>query len=119
MIKALHEVIRAPVVTEKASQLQSDLNKMCLYVHPKATKLLIGQALKECFGVQVSSVRTCIQRGKPVRKRGGLGRRCVVKKAFVSFKNPEDARALGVDLSEIAQSAAQQASAGNKQESQE
>lgn len=113
MIQALHQVIRAPVVTEKSAQLQSNRNQMCLYVHPKANKLLICQALKECFGVQVSHVRTCIQRGKPVRKRVGVGRRSVLKKAFVTFKNSEDIKALGVDLAQVAQNAAQ-AQAGSQ-----
>ncbi|MEM7402622.1 MAG: 50S ribosomal protein L23 [Myxococcota bacterium] len=120
MNQALHDIIRAPVVTEKAAQLQSELNQMCLYVHPKANKLSIAQAIKEGFGVEVLHVRTCIQRGKPVRKRVGVGKRCNAKKAFVTFKNGQDAKALGIDLAQIAQRAAQaQTQQGDKQETQE
>jgi large subunit ribosomal protein L23 len=78
----MYEVIRAPVITEKATMV-SENNAVVFKVAQDATKPEIKQAIEGLFGVKVVAVNTLIHKGKVKRFRGRLGQRSDVKKAVV------------------------------------
>lgn len=81
----IYDVIKGPVITEKAYELNQKLKKLVLWVHPAANKPLIAQAFKKIFNVDVDNVRIVVRKGKQRR----VGRRVVQgtlkKKAIVTL----------------------------------
>lgn len=73
--RALPDLIRRPIVTEKATRLM-ELNQYTFEVTPKATKPEIKAAIEQLFKVKVLAVNTNI----PPRKKRRVGR-------FVGFKS--------------------------------
>ncbi|MSO90195.1 MAG: 50S ribosomal protein L23 [Acetobacteraceae bacterium] len=82
--EAMFEIIRAPVITEKATML-SEKGQVVFRVAGTATKPQIKAAVEGLFGVKVTSVNTLVQKGKTKMFRGRPGQRSDVKKAFVSL----------------------------------
>jgi len=80
--EAIYELIRSPVITEKATRL-SEHGQYVFWVPLHATKPEVKVAVEALFGVQVLAVNTLIQKGKTKRFRGRPGRRSDAKKAFV------------------------------------
>jgi large subunit ribosomal protein L23 len=80
----LYEVIRRPVITEKATLL-SEHNQVTFMVAPSATKREIKVAVETLFKVKVKAVNTLRQAGKEKRVRGRKGRRIETKKAIVTL----------------------------------
>jgi large subunit ribosomal protein L23 len=80
-----YDVIRKPIITEKAT-LASEANAVVFEVAKDAAKPQIKQAVEELFGVKVKSVNTVITKGKTKRFRGVKGRRNDVKKAYVTLE---------------------------------
>jgi large subunit ribosomal protein L23 len=83
------QIIRRVLMTEKgAMQREQGKTGPTYYfeVHPAANKVVIGQAIKAAFGVDVVRVRTMNYGGK--RKRMGRyeGPRASWKKAVVTLK---------------------------------
>lgn len=68
-IPTLADIIRRPLVTEKATLLLEN-NQYTFEVSPKATKLQIKAAIEELFEVKVVSVNT----SNPPRKQRRVGR---------------------------------------------
>ena len=82
--EAMYDVIRAPVITEKATAL-SEKNQFVFRVAIEASKPQIKAAVEGLFGVKVLAVNTLVQKGKSKRFRGRPGVRSDVKKAFVQL----------------------------------
>ena len=82
--EAMYQVIRAPVVTEKSTQV-SEHNQVMFSVAIDATKPQIKQAVEGLFGVTVLGVNTLVQKGKTKMFKGRRGKRSDVKKAFVKL----------------------------------
>ena len=61
------DIIKAPIITEKTSDLAKD-NVVVFSVDPKANKIQIKQAIEKIFNVKVESVNTINTYAK--RKRG-------------------------------------------------
>ncbi len=80
----IYEVIRRPVITEKATML-SEFNQVTFLVAPDATKPEIKAAVETLFKVKVTAVNTLRQKGKLKRFRGRLGQRPDTKKAVVTL----------------------------------
>jgi large subunit ribosomal protein L23 len=80
--EAMYEIIRSPLITEKATAL-SEHGQVVFRVAPDATKPEIKAAIERLFGVTVMAVNTLVQKGKTKRFKGRPGRRSDVKKAFV------------------------------------
>ena len=80
----LYDVIRSPVITEKATAL-SEQNKVVFRVAKTATKPQIKEAVEKLFDVKVESVNTLVRKGKVKRFRGTLGTQSDVKKAIVTL----------------------------------
>jgi len=79
------EIIKAPVVTEKATMLGQETGKYLFKVDPKATKNQIKNAVEKIFNVKVDRVQTI--NSKPKKKRVGryAGMSNKYKKAIVSL----------------------------------
>ena len=84
--KAEHyDVIRKPVITEKAT-MTSENGAVVFEVAMDSNKPQIKEAVEALFGVKVKAVNTTITKGKTKRFRGIRGRRNDVKKAYVTLE---------------------------------
>lgn len=83
--KAEHyDVIRKPIITEKAS-MASENGAVVFEVAIDANKPQIKEAVEALFGVKVKAVNTVVTKGKVKRFRGTIGTRNDVKKAYVTL----------------------------------
>lgn len=82
--EAMFDVIRSPVITEKAT-LASERQVTVFRVSLEASKFEIKQAVETLFGVNVLGVNTLVQKGKAKRHKGRPGRRSDIKKAYVKL----------------------------------
>lgn len=81
-----YEIIRRPIVTEKAVGKKEENRTLCFEVNRDANKVQIKAAVEKVFKVKVADVRTCINEGK-LRRRGRFsGYRPDWKKAYVRLK---------------------------------
>ncbi len=80
-----YDVIRKPVVTEKAT-MASENGAVVFEVAIGSNKPQIKEAVEALFGVKVKAVNTTITKGKSKRFRGRLGKRADVKKAYVTLE---------------------------------
>lgn len=82
--EAMFEVLRSPVITEKATAL-SERGQFVFRVAISATKPEIKASVEALFRVSVLSVNTLVQKGKTKRFKGRPGTRSDVKKAYVQL----------------------------------
>ena len=81
----MYELIRGPVVTEKAT-LISEHNQVTFWVPLNANKFEIKVAIEDLFKVKVKAVNTTIAKGKTKRFKGQPGKRKDIKKAYVTLE---------------------------------
>ncbi|MBW3666891.1 MAG: 50S ribosomal protein L23 [Actinobacteria bacterium] len=95
-MRTAHDIILAPVVSEKSYQLIEDNNTYTFEVDPRASKEQIRNAVEQVFGVGVLRVNTMNRQGK--RKRYGykMGRRKNVKRAVVTLAEGDSIDLFGV-----------------------
>ena len=86
MMSNYRDIIKAPIITEKSSDLAQNKNTITFSVDVKANKTQIKQAIEKIFNVKVESVNTI--NVKPRKKRVGryIGMTNRVKKAIVKLK---------------------------------
>jgi large subunit ribosomal protein L23 len=89
-VEKLYDVIRAPHISEKATELADKKRQMVFEVRPDATKPVIKAAVEKMFNVQVERVTVLNVRGKSKRTGRFAGRRSDWKKAYVSLKEGQD-----------------------------
>jgi large subunit ribosomal protein L23 len=82
----LAQVLLAPIVSEKATQVAEKHNQVLFKVLRDATKPEIKAAVELMFKVEVESVSVVNVKGKTKRFGGRPGRRDHVKKAYVALK---------------------------------
>jgi large subunit ribosomal protein L23 len=80
------EVVRRPVVTEKAVAKKDGERTLCFEVAASANKTQIRAAVQQIFKVKVESVRTSNNVGKERRRGRFSGFRSDWKKAYVKLK---------------------------------
>ncbi|MBZ8117231.1 50S ribosomal protein L23 [Roseovarius sp. LXJ103] len=80
-----YDVIRKPVITEKAT-MASENGAVVFEVAIGSNKPQIKEAVEALFGVKVKAVNTTITKGKNKRFRGRPGTRADVKKAYVTLE---------------------------------
>jgi len=80
----MYDIIRAPVITEKAT-MASEQNQVIFRVALDATKREVKAAVEGLFSVKVDAVNTIRVQGKLKRVRGRPGRRSDYKKAIVTL----------------------------------
>jgi len=95
-MKILSEVLRRPLVTEKATALKTNERKVVLEVSMKANKHEIKQAAQKLFGVTVKDVHTSICRGKTKRIGKTMGKKANWKKALLTLEEGSDLDVFGV-----------------------
>lgn len=84
------DLISAPVVSEKSTDLADKRRTAVFYVLPDARKDEIRRAVEKMFEVKVEKVRVANVRGKLVQRLGRWGRRAARKKAFVRLAEGDD-----------------------------
>lgn len=85
MMNNYRDIIKAPIITEKSSDLAQNKNTFVFSVDVNANKTQIKQAIEKIFNVKVESVNTI--NVKPKKKRVGryVGKTNRVKKAIVKL----------------------------------
>ncbi|NQD70977.1 50S ribosomal protein L23 [Sphingobacterium shayense] len=87
------EIIKKPILTEKASILTEKLNRYAFKVDHRANKIQIKLAVEEMFGVTVVAVNTAVVAGKTKSRhtKAGFvsGRSPKYKKAIITVKDGE------------------------------
>lgn len=85
----LYDVLRDPVITEKAAGEADKYGKYSFRVHSEANKKQIKSAVEKIFNVHVVKVNTSNHRGKWRRVRFQPGLTASWKKAVVTLKTGE------------------------------
>jgi len=83
--KDAHDVIRAPVITEK-STLVSEHNQVVFKVARDASKPEIKAAVEKLFGVKVQAVNTQVRKGKMKVFKNIRARQSDTKRAVVTLQ---------------------------------
>jgi large subunit ribosomal protein L23 len=84
-IERLHQVIVAPMISEKATRVAEKRNQAVFKVLRDADKNEIKGAVEALFKVKVEAVRTLNMKGKSKRFGQVMGRRSDWKKAYVTL----------------------------------
>ena len=95
-MKPLHEIIRKPLITEKANLLKDEAQVVAFEVARSANKIEIKQAVEKAFDVKVKSVNTILLRGKMKRVGASFGQRNNWKKAYVTLQQGHNIDFYGV-----------------------
>ncbi len=87
------EVLKKPLITEKASALSEKAGKYTFLVEKKANKVEIKKAVEKMYGVNVEEVNTSVMASKPknrnTKTRVISGRKGSYKKAIVKVAKGE------------------------------
>jgi large subunit ribosomal protein L23 len=86
----LAQVLVAPVISEKATQVAEKSNQVVFKVLRDASKPEIKAAVELLFKVEVAAVNVVNVKGKTKRFGRNIGRRDHVKKAYVSLKEGQE-----------------------------
>jgi large subunit ribosomal protein L23 len=86
-MKSPQDVIQAPLISEKGTQLTESANQVIFKVRPNANKIEVKQAVETLFKVKVVQVRMARYLGKVRRIGRNMGRRSDWKKAYVTLKD--------------------------------
>ncbi len=81
----LYDVLRSPVITEKAT-MASEYNQVMFNVARSATKPQIKEAVEKLFTVKVKAVNTLNRKGKVKRFKGRIGKQSDFKRAVVTLE---------------------------------
>ena len=87
------EILKKPILTEKASLLTEKLNRFTFKADHRANKLEIKQAIEKMYGVTIEAINTMVVVGKVKSRnpKAGItsGRAAKYKKAVVTLKDGE------------------------------
>lgn len=95
-MKMSHDIIFAPVVSEKSYDLIDNENTYTFEVDPRSNKEEIRDAIEEVFDVTVLRVNTMNRKGKRKRSGSTIGRRKDVKRAIVKIAEGDSIDLFGV-----------------------
>ncbi|HEY7716479.1 MAG TPA: 50S ribosomal protein L23 [Candidatus Binatia bacterium] len=85
-MKGPHDIIKAPLISEKGTLLTESANQVLFKVRPDANKIEVKRAVETIFNVKVVQVRMARYLGKMRRIGRNMGRRSDWKKAYVTLK---------------------------------
>ena len=91
----IHQIILAPVVSEKSTRVAEKQNQAVFKVALNAEKPEIKLAIETLFNVKVSAVQTLVVKGKSKRFGRFEGKRSDWKKAYVSLAEGQEIDFLG------------------------
>jgi large subunit ribosomal protein L23 len=60
----VYDIIKGPVLTEKAYKQYQKLQKLVLDIHAHANKKQVAEAIEKLFNVKVKDVRVLVRKGK-------------------------------------------------------
>jgi large subunit ribosomal protein L23 len=87
------EILKKPILTEKASLLTEKLNRFTFKADHRANKLQIKEAIEKMYGVTIEAINTMVVVGKVKSRntKAGItsGRAAKYKKAVVTLKDGE------------------------------
>ena len=87
------QIILKPIITEKMTQMGEKLNRYGFLVDKRANKLEIKKAIKDVYGVEVTSINTMMYGGKTktrYSKAGFItGNSNAYKKAIITLAKGE------------------------------
>jgi large subunit ribosomal protein L23 len=86
-MKSPQDVIQAPLISEKGTQLTESANQVLFKVRPDANKIEVKRAIETLFKVKVVQIRMARYLGKMRRIGRNMGRRPDWKKAYVTLKD--------------------------------
>ena len=89
MTTAASDIVKKPLITEKATWEGQVRHRYAFEVALHATKDQIKDAVAKLYGVRVVKVATQVRKGQYVKTRFGLTKRPDFKKAVVQV-HPED-----------------------------
>jgi len=95
-MKTAHDIILAPVVSEKSYDLIEKSNTYTFEVDPRSNKEEIRDAIEKVFGVKVLRVNTMNRKGKTKRTGWKLGKRKDIKRAIVTLAEGDSIDLFGV-----------------------
>ena len=84
-----YQVVIKPLITEKGTAQNEELNQYAFQVHQRANKKQIHEAVEKIYEVRVLKVRTMKRRGKQRRYRYTHGRTAGMKKAVVTLHSED------------------------------
>ena len=85
MMNNYRDIIKAPIITEKSSDLKKKKNTFVFSVDVNANKTQIKQAIEKIFNVKVESVNTINVKSKKKRVGRYVGKTKRMKKAIVKL----------------------------------
>jgi large subunit ribosomal protein L23 len=88
-MKNIYQVIKQPLITEKANILKEKENKVSFVVDRGANKAEIKEAVERLLKVKVLEVHVSNMKGKPRRIGRNMGKRSDWKKAVVTLRPGE------------------------------
>lgn len=87
------EILKKPILTEKATGLTEKLNRYAFKVDHRANKLQIKNAIEKMYGVNIRAINTMVVFGKTKTRntKAGMvsGNAAKYKKAIVTLKDGE------------------------------
>ena len=86
----LHQIILAPVISEKATRVAEKRNQAVFKVARDAQKPEIKEAVEKLFSVKVTRVETLNVKGKIKRFGQTVGKRSDWKKAYVTLAEGQE-----------------------------
>jgi large subunit ribosomal protein L23 len=95
MRHGIDNIIKKPIVTEKASAMKAEANKIVFAVAPQANKVDVKNAVEKLFDVKVEGVQTMVFRGKHKRLGSHQGMKSNWKKAIVTLAEGTDLDVFG------------------------
>lgn len=95
-MRTAHDIILAPVVSEKSYDLIEHNNTYTFEVDPRSTKEQIKHAVEQVFDVKVLRVNTMNRKGKVKRTGYKLGKRKDVKRAIVTLAEGDSIDLFGI-----------------------
>jgi large subunit ribosomal protein L23 len=82
----IYDIIKGPVVTDKAVKLNKSLKKLVIRVHSAANKQQIKEALEKIFNVKVEEINIVVRKGKRISFKRIQSVKPLVKRAIVTLK---------------------------------
>lgn len=82
----IYDIIKGPVITDKAYKTNQKLHQLVIKVHMKSNKPLIKEALEKLFNIKVEKVRVSIRKPKQRVHKRQIIKGSFEKKAVVTLK---------------------------------
>jgi|GEM_PF-101129 len=83
---SIYDIIKGPVISDKAYRLNNKFKKLVLWVHPQANKPMVKDAIEKLFNVKVDKIGISVRKGKNKMARRKKITGITRKRAVVTLK---------------------------------